>query len=219
MPALTDEIRVFIADDDERLVKDLTEHINSMSTGIRVTGSVSDGQALWDQAGSLDQIADVVVTDIGMPKMDGLRVVGEIKKLHGDKIKVLVITGLYGRNYPAESIRRHADGFVAKIRGMADIVQAIQDLCNGKTVYMPDPNDPAQPPQAPLPPPVFTPIEKRVLDMIIEGMAAKEIAAKLNKSQPLVEKYWRNIAVKFGTNKVAVIVRLAVEYGLHYGEA
>jgi two-component system response regulator DesR len=215
MPAQTEVIRVFIADDDARLVKELTEHINATSnSNIKVTGSVTDGKELWDKAENLSKEADVVIVDIGMPGMDGLTAAGRIKSQNGGKVKVLVITGLRGRNYPAEAIRHHADGFVAKIRGIGDIVDAIKRLHKGEIVYLPDPSDPAHPPELPPPPPELTPIEKRILCMILDGKAAKEIAAELNKGQPLIEKFWRNIASKLGTTKVAVMVRLAVEYGL-----
>lgn len=45
---------------------------------------------------------DLVITDIGMPNMNGWQLIAEIKKLYQNKIKIIVVTG-WGSNVPENS--------------------------------------------------------------------------------------------------------------------
>lgn len=208
-------IRVFIADDHEIVIKGLSEFINA-APGMKIIGIARDGEELLKSLELHHSETDVVLVDIGMEKMDGLTAAAKIKDAYKD-IKVLIITGLRGRNYAAESIRNNADGFVSKSRSHKEIIDAIRRVHSGDMVILPDPSDPVRPIEAPKKLPELSPAEQRILCMIVDGKVGNEIAKIMKMSLPNVEKYRRNIAAKLEANNTASMVRIAVEYGLCRG--
>lgn len=210
--ALTHEIRVLIADDHEIVIKGLSEHINA-APGMRVTGAAINGEDLLKRIEQHHHEVDIVLVDIGMEKMDGLMATSEIKEAH-KQLKVIVITGLRGRNFAAEAIRSNADGFVSKSRSLKEIVDAIKRVYAGEMVMLPDPNDPAQPVETPKKLPELSPAELRILCMIKDGKVGHEIASIMKMGLPNVEKHRRNIAAKLDANNTASMVRIAMELGL-----
>ncbi len=210
-------IRVFIADDHEMVIKGLSEFINA-APDMRVVGTAGNGDELVKNLEKLHTEVDVALVDIGMEKMDGLAATSKIKEVYKN-IKVLIITGLRGRNYAAESIRNNADGFISKSRSLREISEAIRRIMGGEMVYMPDPSDPVLPPEPPKKLPELSPMEQRVLCMIVDGMSSKEISDTLKMSQPNVERFRRNVMGKLDAKNTADMVRIAVEYGLCRGSS
>lgn len=70
-------IRVLVVD-DEALIRTGFQRILAAADGIEVVGAVSGGQAL---RAVREQRPDVVLLDIRMPDVDGLTVLGEIRRL------------------------------------------------------------------------------------------------------------------------------------------
>jgi DNA-binding NarL/FixJ family response regulator len=176
-------------------------------------GTASDGHSLWQYFNTGNHAVNVALVDI-MPQMDGLTAVGKIKHLAKDSVKVIVITGLHGRNYPAEAISRHADGFIAKARHKDEIVGAIRRVHKGKIVYLPDLDDPAQPAKMPERLPELTPFEIRILGCILEGLTSKEIADNVLLSIPHVDKIRLHLMHKLVVKNAAQPGAVAVQYGL-----
>ena len=56
---------------------------------------------------------DIVITDLSMPKMDGLSMIEEIKKLNEDQA-ILITTAHTEASYMAGAIKSHIDGYVIK---------------------------------------------------------------------------------------------------------
>lgn len=209
------DIRVFIADDHDVVIKGLSEFINA-APGMRVIGTARDGEDLLEKLKQHHSETDVVLVDIGMEKLDGLTATAKIKEAY-PHLKVFVITGLRGRNFAAESIKNNADGFVSKNRSHKEIIDAIRRVHAGEMVMLPDPHDSAQPAETPKKLPELSHTERRILCMIVDGKTGNEIVEIMKMSLPNVEKYRRNIAAKLDANNTASMVRIAMEYGLCRG--
>lgn len=207
------DIRVFIADDHEVTIHQLSEFINSTS-GMKVVGTATDGKAVEQYFKRGKNGVDVALIDIGMPKMDGLTAVGRIKSVCKDALKVIVITGLNGRNYPAEAICKQADGFIAKSRSREEFIDAIERMHKGGVVYLPDLDDPAQPQEPPKCPPELLPSEIRILSLVLDGLTSVQIADVVQMGVPRVEKIRYNILHKLGVKNAAQLGVLAERYGL-----
>lgn len=207
------EIRVFIADDHEVTIQQLSEFINSAS-GMKVVGTATDGKAVERYFTQGKNGVDVALIDIGMPEMDGLTAVGRIKSKCKEALKVIVITGLHGRNYPAEAISKHADGFIAKSRSKDEFISAIERVHKGEVVYLPDLEDPSQPLELPERPPDLSPSEIRILSLILEGLTSVQIADAMQMGMPSVEKIRYNILHKLGVKNAAQLGVIAERYGL-----
>lgn len=207
------DIRVFIADDHEETIQKLSEFINA-TNGMKVVGNAANGAALWGYFSAGNNGVDVALVDIGMPEMDGLTAVGKIKSVCKDTVKVIVITGLHGRNYPAEAISKQADGFIAKNRRKDEIIEAIQRVHKGEMVYLPDPDDPAQPAVMPERPPDLSPNELRILCLVLEGLTSIEIADRVRMGVHSVDKIRYVMLHKFGVKNAAQLGAIAEKYGL-----
>ena len=72
-------IRILIADDEKMIRKRLEQCLPWEEIGYEVVGTVSDGEELLNAITELR--ADVVLTDIKMPGIDGLEVIKRVKEL------------------------------------------------------------------------------------------------------------------------------------------
>jgi putative nucleotidyltransferase with HDIG domain len=95
--------------DDEDVIRDLCDHILS-SEGYMVT-------TVEDAAGALEELdrapADLLITDLKMPGIDGLELFEHVKDRNLDLVTIF-ITGHGSLNTAIESLMRGVDGFVLK---------------------------------------------------------------------------------------------------------
>jgi len=61
---------------------------------------------------------------------------------------------------------------------------------------------------------VLTPREREVLQLVAEGISAKEVAVRLNMSVKTVETHRRNMMVKLNMRSIAELTKYAVREGL-----
>ena len=101
-------IRVLVVDDDTKMRELLLDTLSAL--GYQTLGAQDGEEAL----SLLDkEKIDLVVTDIRMPKMDGVVLLGEIKKKN-PHLPVVLITG-FDYIYPIEEImEKGANGFISK---------------------------------------------------------------------------------------------------------
>ncbi|MDX1910521.1 MAG: response regulator transcription factor [Saprospiraceae bacterium] len=208
------DIRVFIADDQQETLTSLSKFIHA-AEGMHVVGTAADGGQLrrfFEQNGG-DQV-DVALIDIGMPIEDGLTVLRAIKERYRDQIKLIAITGMRGRNYPAEAMFKRADGFIAMYRSYEEIVDAIRQAHSGEKVYLPDPHDPYQPEVPPPPPPELSPMEERVLYLIgCRSYTNYQTAQEMKLSQPNMEKIRNIVMKKFGATNAVELGKVVERLG------
>ncbi len=106
--------------DDEDMIRDLCYHILS-GEGYQVT-TASNGRAALAE---LDHsTADLMITDIKMPGMDGLELFERVKGLNYD-IVTIFITGHGTLDTAIESLMRGVEGFVLKPFTQEELVSAV----------------------------------------------------------------------------------------------
>lgn len=69
-----------LVDDDYPVLRYLSQSVSWETLGIELIGSYSNGHEAWE-AGSRS-LPDIVITDIGMPKMNGLELLENLNKVH-----------------------------------------------------------------------------------------------------------------------------------------
>jgi DNA-binding NarL/FixJ family response regulator len=118
--------RVLLADDhadNAALLRDL------LQGECEVVGSVQDGQALVEAADAL--APDVVVTDIGMPRLDGIGAAHEILRRHpGTRIVFVTV-----HNDPAvveRGLAAGAHGYVQKAQAGDELLPAVRAAVRGE---------------------------------------------------------------------------------------
>lgn len=115
--------KVLIIDDEPIIRKGLTSIINWSQLNCEICGEASDGQMGINLVRQLKP--DIILTDISMPKVDGLSMIREVKS-EVPQAKIIILTGYRDFNYAQEAIKLEAFDFVlkpTKIEEMTEVVK------------------------------------------------------------------------------------------------
>ncbi|MEA2063204.1 MAG: response regulator [Gemmatimonadota bacterium] len=113
------------------LIDDEVENLNVLKNALKIMGHTSE--QFIDPLEALEafrkQKFDMVVTDIKMPLMSGLKVLRAVRKLD-PQVRVLVITGFAEDRVAAEAMDEGSDAFFTKpleIKEFLDTVSKIDE--------------------------------------------------------------------------------------------
>ncbi|WP_339257615.1 response regulator transcription factor [Paenibacillus sp. FSL R5-0713] len=195
-------IRLLLADDDY-FIRESLKVLLGLDSGIRVTGTASNGQEALEllEAGTP---ADVVLMDIRMPECDGVEGTGLIKARFPE-IQVLMLTTFDDDEYIIQALQNGASGYLLKNVPPERIIQGIKTVHNGDMLIHPDiarkltgllRPSPTSQTHHPIEAYGLTRMELAVAEAISEGLSNKEIAAKLFLSEGTVKNYVTDILGK-----------------------
>ena len=106
-------LNVLIVDDSAAIRKILQRVLRQTGMAINTIHEAGDGQEALDLLRS--RVVDLVLTDIDMPRMDGLELLAAIKKSSDlAAVPVVIITTEGGETKVAEAVRLGAAGYVRK---------------------------------------------------------------------------------------------------------
>lgn len=126
----TGNIRVILAD-DHAIVRAGIRQFLEQAGGIAVVAEASDGQ---EAAVLIEQRQpDVAVLDIQMPKKSGIEVVRWARAQHL-AVGLLVLTAYDDDPYVKAVLQAGANGYVLKTADPREIIQAVRDVHQGKSV-------------------------------------------------------------------------------------
>ncbi len=211
---------VVVADDQELIragLRTVLEH----QDGIEVLGEAADGQQAVAAVQALDP--DVVLMDVQMPVMDGIKATRELtgSAAHA-RTRVLVLTTFDLDAYVFEAIRAGVSGFLLKDTTPARLTAAIRTVADGDAVFAPSvtrrlvetyvaaPQPPA--PGGPLD--ELTERELEVLALMARGMSNAEIAQRLVVSLPTAKTHVGRVLMKLGLRDRVHAVVYAYETGV-----
>ena len=123
--------RVILAD-DHTLMLDAIKKL--LEPEFEVVGTFGDGCALIEAAPALKP--NVIVLDIGMPKMNGLNAGRRLKKLIPG-VKLIYLTMNHDPDMPAEAFRLGANGYLLKNSSGSELVNAIRKVARGNSYVTP----------------------------------------------------------------------------------
>jgi DNA-binding NarL/FixJ family response regulator len=113
--------RILLADDDLLM---LAKVRNLLQADFEVIDAVSDGRALIEAA--FKWKPDIIVSDISMPKLNGIAAAREIRDSLPN-IKVVFLTMHGERWYRAEALRVGAAAYILKTSAREELNQAVHD--------------------------------------------------------------------------------------------
>jgi len=213
------KIRVLIAD-DHALVREGIIALLAHYDDIEVVGEASDGIEAIKRVS--EAMPDVLLMDIGMPKLGGLEATIEIKKTCPD-VKIVVLTQYDDREYVSRFLKAGISGYLLKKAVGNELINAIRAANRGelylfssiaaevvsgylgrdvKTSAEESPYD------------KLTDREKQVLKLIAEGHSHKEIASDLNISAKTVITHQTNISQKLNIHSRTALVKYAISTGI-----
>lgn len=195
---MSEKIRVVVADDEEGYRKALRQ-ILAHAADIELVGIAKDGVEALAMVEEND--ADVLLTDIDMPRMDGIECVSKLIKRKRDVICV-ILTVHEDNNQVFDAIRAGAMGYLLKTSTPEEVVNAIRRASNGEAVLTPKiaakvledfrrQQDDEEIEDEHLY--ELSPRELEILEFVTKGLRNKEIADKLFLAEKTVKNHVSNI--------------------------
>ena len=207
-------IRVLIADDHPALRKGLSLFLEQPGD-IQVVGEAGDGEEALAMIGAL--MPDVAILDIQMPRLNGIEVT-RLVRAHGWPVGVLILSAYDDPGTVAAVVKSGALGYVLKTSNSDEIIAAVMDVYQGKTVLdassLPKASTmpaSARPPQANN---LLTDRELEILTEVARGSTNKLIAETFNISDRTVQGHLAHIFDKLQANSRTDAVMRAISLGL-----
>lgn len=117
--------KVVIADDEEKVCQLIEKLINWEELDMQVAAVAHNGLEAYKEI--TEKRPDVVITDICMPGMDGLKMIREIKKLY-PQIKMIIISGYRHFEYAQNALRYGVNDYLLKPIKKADLYNTLQKI-------------------------------------------------------------------------------------------
>lgn len=212
-------IGVLVAD-DQALVRSGLRLILDAQSELHVVGEAADGREAVERTRLLRP--DVVLMDVRMPVLDGIEAT---RRLAADDrpTRIVMLTTFERDEYVYRALRAGASGFLLKTAEPAQLAAAVRAVAAGDTLLAPSitrrlvEDFARRPPPGPELPEALaelTPREVEVLQLVAEGLANREIAARLFLGEATVKTHVNRILGKLNLRDRVHAVVTAYETGL-----
>jgi DNA-binding NarL/FixJ family response regulator len=196
-------IRIVLAD-DYPMLRQAIEVTISDNPDLVVVGHAGNGKHALELCGELKP--DVLVLDLMLPEMDGFEVARRLRE-EGSDTKILILTARIDSEALLEAMRLEVDGYLDKTVAIANMSDAIEAVANGVRLFTPEQERAAisefgqfvrRARETSHAAATVTPREREVLDLICEGLTARQMATRLRVSQRTVEAHISKLYAKLG---------------------
>lgn len=211
------EIRVLIAE-DHKTVREGLKMIIAAEADMKVVGEAGDGREAVRLAQQLQP--DVIVMDISMPELNGLKASAELKEIIPD-VKILTLTRHTDKAYLQELLQVGVSGYVLKQSEPEELLRALRAVAGGGSYLDPVVTEN-----------VFNMVagqhnklkgevagkplserESEVLRLVARGYSNKEIAAQLDANIKTIETQKASAMRKLNISGRNEIVNYAILKG------
>ena len=211
------KLRILLADDHVTVREGVKMIINAQAD-MEVVAEAADGRGAVAEAQAVRP--DVVVMDVSMPKVNGLKATEMLKECCPE-VKVLALTRHQDDGYLQQLLRAGAAGYVLKQSRPTELLQAIRAIGGGGSYLDPavagrvigDYGRRRQPVTTVAGAGTLSSREEEVLRLIAWGYSNKEIATRLDLSVKTVETHKANAMHKLQMRSRIDIVRFALLQG------
>lgn len=212
--SLVAPIRVWLCEDNERFRRSLCAAINQID-GLSCDSSMGSVEETLERLSSNDP-PDVLLLDIGLPGIDGISGLPQLRSAAPDA-KIVILTVFDDHDKVFRAVCAGADGYLLKTSTVERIGEAIQEVSQGGASMNPEiarkvldvfarkRNNQHD---------SLTEREREVLRLIVRGLTKKEVATELDLSRHTVDSHLRNIYQKLHVHNRAGAVATAIREGL-----
>ncbi|HBO22114.1 MULTISPECIES: two-component system response regulator NarL [unclassified Providencia] len=185
--------------DDHPMLRNGIKQLISLEPTLKVIGEAEDGVMGIKIAEEHDP--DLILLDLNMPGMNGFETLSNLRKreLSG---RIILFTVSNYRDDLVNALKQGADGYLLKDMEPEKFLMALKEAASGKMVISPtlasvlaeslresrNHHDNH--------PPVLTPRESAILDLIAQGLANKMIANKLQITESTVKVHVKHLLKK-----------------------
>ncbi len=205
-------IRILVVD-DHAVVRSGLSAVLLASDDLELVGEARNGLEAVDLCEKLHP--DVVLMDLMMPTMDGTAATRAIRERHPD-VQVIALTSFKEDDMVTGALEAGAIGYLLKNVGLDELTAAIRSACAGRPTLAPEAaqaliSTVTQPHR-----PVFdlTEREQEILELLVDGLANRQIAETLYVSESTVKFHVSNIFSKLGVSSRTEAVSRALQDGL-----
>ncbi|HGM4822129.1 TPA: response regulator [Pseudomonas aeruginosa] len=151
---------------------------------------------------------DLVILDIGIPRLDGLEVISRLMVL-ALPLKILVLTGQSASLFALRSMQAGAAGFVCKQGGLAELVTAVNAVASGYSYFPSSAMRPVQ--QGAYSDDVellgrLSDREVSVLQYLSQGYSNKQISEQMFISNKTVSTYKARLLLKLNAGSLVDLI-------------
>lgn len=191
--------------EDQAMVRGALAALLGLEPDIEVLAAVGDGEAAWEALQSCD--ADLLLTDIEMPRLSGLDLALRVQEAKLD-VKVVIVTTFTRAGYLRRALDAGVRGYLLKDAPSEQLAAALRQVHRGGRAIDPQLALAAWGEEDPL-----SERERQVLRLAGEGLSSADIAARLNLSQGTVRNYLSEAIGKLGVGNRIEAWRLARQNG------
>jgi two-component system, NarL family, response regulator LiaR len=204
-------IRILIADDHE-VVRQGLRLLLEQDADLEVVGDAVDGNEAVRLTGRLRP--DVVLMDVLMPGMDGVKATQRIRQEFPDT-EVLALTSVLEDASVVGAVRAGAVGYLLKDTKVDELLRAIKAAAAGQVQLSPEAAARlVREVRSPDAPEALSPRETEVLRLVARGFANKEIASKLGIGEKTVKTHVSRTLGKLGVQSRTQAALFAGRVGL-----
>lgn len=210
--------RVLLAD-DHTLIRAGLRMVVDAQPDLSVIGEADDGRDALAKAQALKP--DVIVMDIGMPRLNGIEACRQIREMLPDT-QVVMLSMHSDEAYVLRALKAGAKAYLLKDSAEADLARAIRAAASGKSFFSPavgkvlleDYMRKLQRTGAEDSYDLLSPREREILQLVAEGNSSKDIANLLDLSVYTVETHRARIMQKLNLRGIPELILYAVRKGV-----
>ncbi len=195
--------------EDNKKIRDLIQRYLDMQEELQCPVAVDSVEEMLDYLENHDA-PDVILMDIQLPGMSGIKGIGIIKQKYPDT-EIIMLTIYHDSHKIFDSLVAGASGYLLKHTSLPEIKESIQTLLNGGAPMSPQiarkvighfnkPNKKADEDYG------LTPREQDIINGLVDGLSYKLIADRFDISIDTVRAHIRNIYKKLHVNSKAEVI-------------
>lgn len=205
--------RVLIADDHDIVHRGLTFMLTTKAFNVKVIGHAKDGMEAVKMCDALKP--DIIVMDIGMPKLNGIEAAKQILKKNS-YTRVIMLSMYDDDDTVMRALETGVSGYVLKNEIAKEIIEAVQAVANRGSYLSPGVSSKvlksmkSKKDKRKSKFDTLTKKERHVLQLIAEGYSTKEIANLLEVSFHTAKTHRNHIMKKLEMHSTADLTRYAL---------
>jgi len=202
--------------DDLTLVREGLAALCAAHSHFKVVGQCAEGATALRMIES--QRPDLAVLDLNLPDLFTMEIVRRVREANLPT-KIVVLSVRRDRKTVVEALRCGVSGFLLKTAPSSELLEALEQVLEGSIYVSPQlelnkifstnhkdtPDDPLD---------LLSAREYQVFSLLIEGVRAKEIAARLELSPKTIDTYRASLMRKLDIHDVAGLVKFAINRDL-----